>query len=224
MPFIYVPSSLESLSELGLPSLYKDSSILFNKHARAILVRREYLEGREFYTEISLIVAGQKYSIERIEICRYRKAPIIYFRVTSKHSLSSHKTSQIKKHAKNALAILYKGQRENSFNIVLVDETKPIRPRSVAKLVSVLNEFSKSLDKVQYYSGLLDFLIPAFMSEEEASLLYKHIRKSGGRGVSKIATLVFELAYEKHHSCSTSPTTGHSPWIVGLMAWRNGFA
>lgn len=199
-----MPSSLELLNELGLPDLYKGSEIFLNKRANAHLIRREYWEGRELYTDISLYISGYKYRIEKRERSKYRGSPPGEFRVISDQSLSNHQVSLIKKHAKSSLALLFKGSPERSFKVVVVDKTKPIKPRSLAKLSSILNRFSEILDKYQCYSITMDLFIPGVMSKEEADLLHEHIRNSGGRGLTKVAILVFELGYERHrHRSST---------------------
>lgn len=198
MPFIPIPSSLELLNELGLPDLYKGSEIFLNKRANAHLIRREYWEGRELYTDISLYISGNRYRIEKRERTRFRGSPPGEFRVLSDHSLSNHQASLIKKHAKSSLALLFKDSPERSFKVVVVDKTKPIQPRSLAKLSSILNRFSEILDKPQCYSTTMDLFIPGLMSKEEADLFHEHIRNSGGRGISKVAILVFELGYERY--------------------------
>lgn len=90
------------------------------------------------------------------------------------------------------------GKVKRGFKTLITDKTKPLKPRSLSKLIRILNNLSVSLEREHIIHGQSIFLY--FMIDEEFALIKNHILTKNGKGLTLLSILVFELGYERRNS------------------------
>jgi hypothetical protein len=187
---------------LGLDLRHVGSAAFYNTRARTALVTKVIDMGRDgTTTERTLVSRGEEFVITECEIRPWGRQPHWKFSVGSLRALKSSESTRLRRFAQAALACELPPQRVKRFVVEVVDRTRSPSPVPFATLRRKLKDYCAMLTKEMSLSSSIDLVIPALIPSEDAQKFQSHIRESGGgRGLSILELVVFQLAYERHRS------------------------
>ncbi len=162
-----------------------------------LLVTREGAY-QDTWVEYALYRNGVKYRIDARHRKKGKNQSFPVFVIHSPISLKRHDIVRLREKGKKLLAACTKTVPDREFELSVVDDTKPVKPKSIARLKKVLSYFESITDKSMIRSQFIENFIPIVFSAEEAEKFSAHLDRTVGREVSLVSILIFELAYEKY--------------------------
>lgn len=200
MPFEKIPFTLELLGSLVLQSTGKGGLAYINRRAGLIFICRYCGDNGDFYEELSLFDSGEKFSIQPRQKKTKSGKVFTTFVIESSIALSKQKNARLRKYGRDCLALYVEEIGGSGFDVEILDWTKATKPRSIATLKKLLQIFADTNDKMAYRSAAMNLFIPLCFRIEEAKLFDSYIHATKGKRIPLISLLIFELAYEKYKS------------------------
>ena len=190
--------SPELLHRLGLSAEGKGGQVFQHHRTKLILVVQWKGSGQDTYDTLSIYGSGVEYPIRLKQKSKTNGKIFTTYVIQSKVPLRPHEVVRLEIKGGELLAAYTRANQNRDFGVTVEDETKPIKPRSIAKLKKLLKIFESTVEKSFYSSPVMELFVPALFTRDEAKIFDEHIQKTGGKGISLVSLLFFKLGLEKY--------------------------
>lgn len=230
MPFLEQEYSEALRDELNLPDRSDTSSrpysYLIYRHDRSnVVFYRQYSSD---FRESHLTNTCLRIGIYSLKIIPNRKVfyrggkgtdRLVSYTAESDIPLTKSLRARIRKFIKE-IPLEPFDKKHRDFKAIIVDKTKPRKSRSIRKLVKFLNQYSASVYKLHLIYCQALFL--SSISDDEIQLIHNHIYDTGGKGLTPMAILFFNLGVREKQNfvmgtLKKYPVSAYGPVITMSM-------
>ncbi|KAB2320067.1 hypothetical protein F8A86_08670 [Betaproteobacteria bacterium SCN1] len=195
-----LPYTPEFLLELGFPAERARGRVFQYRRTKLMLIAQWEGHGPDTCETLYLFESGFKFPIRLRQKARSNGKIFTTYEIRSQKPLRPHEVARLKMKGGGLLAAYSDANQFTDFDVAVTDETKPIKPRPIARLKKLLKIFEYTVGKAFYRSPAMEAFIPGYFTVEEAKVFAEHIQKTDGKGIPLVSLLVFELAFEKYKS------------------------
>lgn len=190
----------ELLHRLGLSAEGKRGQVFQRRRTKLMLVAQWESHGPETYETLHIFEAEVRFPIRLQQKIKANGKIFTTYVIQSQIPLRRHEIVRLKTRGGELLAAYTGANQHRDFGVTVIDETRPIKPRSIARLKKLLKIFESTVGKSFYRSPVMEAFVPGYFSSEEAKIFDEHIHKTSGKGIPLASLLIFELGFEKYKS------------------------
>ena len=188
----------ELLHKLGLSAEGKGGQVFQHSRTKLMLVAQWEGHGPDTYETLHIFESEVRFPIRLKQKIKANGKIFTTYVIQSQIPLRRHDVVRLKTKGGELLAAYTGANEHRDFGVTVIDETKPVKPRSIARLKKLLKTFESTVGKSFYRAPIMEAFVPGFFSGEEAKKFDEHIQKTGGKGIPLVSLLIFELGLEKY--------------------------